>query len=449
MRARAVVGLLLAVQTRSAAQADVLRIVGPDGAAIASSTDVLLTVFGTARPDSVRVSTRLNVGDELRSRSGRTIVVLQCRDSSEITLEGEFRAAIMPGSPGKSCFLNLHAGRALVTGDTTTGLGVGDVTMGAKRTRYAVSVTRTGDRVQRGVEVFDGEVEVQERTAARTINVTAGRGLAVAQEDSARPMAARQYRTAALTYARIDASRTDAERRPLATRTLADAYEQVLVNPERPEPRLKLVERQVQFNAAGSNTIYELKRARATTPPASEIEPATAAVSAAAYSQLGRNDLAASHLTTLQRYDAATLDRALLRYEINPETIRRAGRVGGPGGQPLSGTVPGEAVRQRDSLVIRAVVDPSTVRRGATTTITVHVMTQSGTAVPEAAVTLEAGGGTFGGGVGSVSGRANREGVFRTTWSCQTCAAAYSIVVRATKDGVGTGLATARVTIVQ
>jgi hypothetical protein len=304
--------------------------------------------------------------------------------------------------------------------------------------------------------VFEGEVVMEDRGAARRINVTAGKSLAVSREDTTRSLVPAQYRSAAVTYARSDASKLNADSRPMATERLATAYEQVLSNPEQPEPRLKLVEQQVQLEATGNNSIYELKKARANTPPRSEIEPATAAVSVAVYSQLGRNDLIASQLPTLQQFDTPTLNRVLQRYEINPDVIQRIGRIseriggrGGRGGGRAGFITVPESVVILDTLLVRVVAEPATVRPGAMSSIRVTITNRAGSAVPEVGLTFSVGGGTFRGGGTSVSGRTNSDGMFLTAWNCQPCASAYDLTVRATKNGFSPWVGTVRIAIVQ
>ena len=438
MVARVVAAIALGVLARSAdAQADVTRIVGANGSALDSTSDVLLTRFGAVRAGSIKLTAKLKAGDELRSAGGITQVVLQCPDSAEVMLEGQFRAVVMRGGPGKSCFFSLLAGKAHVTGDTTTGLGLGDVTLGAIRTRYAVTVTNLRDSVQRDVEVFDGEVELERTAGTRPITVRAGRWIPLEGTIESQQISSSRIRAAAALYARIDASKVDSARRPLAAESLTVRYEEVLANPDRPEARLKLVEKQVQLNATGNNTMYELKRARATAPRGSDVEPATAALSVAVYTQLGRNELIPSQLTTLRSFDAPTIDRALRQYNINPEVVNSAGRLN----ERL-----GRLAVPRDSLRVRVTAQPVIARARQRTVITVTITGPAG-AIAGATVAMKADGGAFASSGLTVTGTTNSDGIFTTAWSCTTCTQSYLLNVDATRAGFIAGTATLTVRV--
>jgi hypothetical protein len=394
----------------------------------------------------------LNAGDELKSVGGLTQVVLQCPDSAEVTLEGQFRAVIMRGGPGKTCFLSLLSGKALVTGDTSTGMGLGDVTLGAKRTRYAVTVGTGRGGAQRNVEVFDGEVELEGTVVARPISIRAGSWIPLGRTVEPQPISPSQIRAVATTYARIDASKVDSEQRPVAAESLTVRYEEVLANPDRPEARLKLVEKQVQLNATGNNTMYELKRARATAPRGSDVEPAIAALSVAAYTQLGRNELVASQLTTLQSFDTVTINRALQRYTVNPEVVKNAGRLNERLTRRVTegagiGRIGTNFAGARESLLVRVAAQPASLRARMQTVITVTVSSRSSSAVAEAAVIVRAGGGAFASGGTQITGTTNSDGIFTTTWSCTVCAPSYVMNVEVSKGGFMAGSATVTVNV--
>lgn len=158
------------------ARATVTAIVGPDGSSIGSTSEVELVSFGSVQASALALSAELGIGDELRGIVGNTVVSLACSETASVTLQGKFRVVIMPSVDGKTCFLDLFAGAAHVVGDTSTGLGLGEVTAGAERTHYSVTVSRSPEGVRRDLQVFDGEVAVRRRVPRLPAASGGGRG---------------------------------------------------------------------------------------------------------------------------------------------------------------------------------------------------------------------------------------------------------------------------------
>jgi hypothetical protein len=408
-------------------QARVTRIVGPDGSAIPATNDVELIAFGSILPVTVRQESRLGIGDELRAKTGNVIILLACSDSAGVTLQGQFRAVIMPRPGGKACFLDLFAGAAHVLGDTSTGLGAGDVMMGARRTQYTVTVSRSGDSVRQDLQVFDGEVEV--RSTTREDRVSTGRTLAIYNGDYDRDrITPQQIRTAARLYALVDASGLRPDARPIVAESLSHAYQQVLANPDSTAARFRLIAAQVRYGATSRGTLYQIERVKASAPRTRQLEATTVALSVAVYTQLGEEEKAAARFEALRNYDAQTLDTALRAYRIDPEVIRRVGRFD-------ARVSLGIIKRAPDTLRLSAEASPPTIRPGGRTRIMVRVTTSSGAPVSGATVTISAGGGAFEGGGTALRGFTSAEGVLVTVWSCASCAAGYRISVDAAKEG--------------
>lgn len=435
--------MLLAVAAASppwiaGARATVTVIVGPDGSSIGSTSEVELISFGSVQASALALNAELGIGDELRGVVGNTVVSLACSDTASVTLQGKFRVVIMPSVEGKTCFLDLFAGAAHVVGDTSTGLGLGDVTAGAERTHYGVTVSRSPEGVRRDLQVFDGEVVVRPADSAppggdrgrprpgdRPVPVTAGYVLSVAR-GSYEPvrMTAQQIASAAKLYAVVDASRVSREVRPAVVRDLSGAYARVLAHPDDVDSRLKLVEQQVKYDATSKTTLYQIERARVSAPHSMELDATTRALSVAAYTQLGEEAKAAARYESLRSYDRQTVQNSLRVHRIDPEVIQRAGRFDARGRRGTAGT-----------LQVRAVSDPPVIPVGGRSRIRVEVTTGAGLPVEGARVRVAAGGGAFVHGATEAEGVTDAGGSFGTVWGCSSCAPAYVLSVEVAKDG--------------
>lgn len=431
-----------ALPSAVAAQATITRIVGRDGSALPSSDDVELIQFGSVQPIGIRRDVALGIGDELRSRSGQIVIVVSCSDTVSVTLVRQFRVAIMPPTGEKTCLLDLLAGQAHVQGDASTGLGAGGVTMGAVRTEYIVSVSRTGDGVRRDLTVFDGNVEVRSSGRADT-NISAGTALSVERGGyRSAPITAGDIQAAAGLYAMVDASTLTADARRTATRSLFNAYQRVLTHPDSTAARLDLIGQQVLFDTKSRATFYQLKRVKVNATRTSQLDAATAALSVAAYTQVGDEQKASDRYEALRSYDAPAQQAALQSFRIDTAMVRQAGRLDLRANRNV-------LVRPAlQALQVRAAADPPTIPVGGGTRIVVKVTTSSGTPV-QASVRISAGGGAFAGVGGTeVDGLTNTDGVFSTVWSCRPCAAAgYTLSVKVAKQGFAPAEATVGVRV--
>jgi len=110
--------------------------------------------------------------------------------------------------------------------------------------------------------------------------------------------------------------------------------------------------------------------------------------------------------------------------------------------KPSPQTTPNQAVPNNispyhvGSLVATTTVDPSVIKPGGQTGMTVFIQDAPGNPVSGAVVTLTSGGGKFKTtGASTVSGPTDVSGLFRAKWSCTQCAPSYIGGVRATKSG--------------
>ncbi|ABC83649.1 hypothetical protein [Anaeromyxobacter dehalogenans] len=419
---------------RAAAATTVATIVGPDGAALEAAANVERIRFGEAQPIRLAVGDTLEVGDELRSAGGAFTVVLACSEAASVTLTGAFRVAIMPASDGRTCLLDLFAGDAYMTGDRSTGLGLGDVTAGAERTQYRAAVSRDAEGVRTELAVFDGEVAVRPAAAGGGSARALQAGAVLSMQGARRvetALTAPQLEAAARLYAVVDASRLAQGVRPTVVKQLETAYLSVLQRPGDADARLKLVEQQVRFAATGATSLHQLDRAVAVAPRSQELEVATLALSAAVYRQRGEETRAATREAALRDLGAPAVEQALRARKLDPKVVRRPAPPGGV----LA--VPGALA----TLQVHALAEPPAIHVLGETRIRVRVTTGDGAPVQGARVRIAAGGGSFGhavpgaAGAAEAAGRTGANGIFVTVWGCRQCAPAYVLSVEATREG--------------
>ena len=121
-----------------------------------------------------------------------------------------------------------------------------------------------------------------------------------------------------------------------------------------------------------------------------------------------------------------------LRYFSNGETLPKHD----PKKQPNQGVPKNTVPYHVGSLVATTTVDPSVIKPGDQTGMTVFIQDAPGNPVSGAVVTLSSGGGKFKTtGTSTVSGPTDVSGLFRAKWSCTQCAPSYTGGVRATKSG--------------
>lgn len=266
-----------------AAQVAITTILGPDSMAVEQSDDVALTPWGEFARGRISVGQPLNAGDELRARSGRTIVEVTCADTAVFTLTGEFRAVIRGNAP--PCYVILDAGEVHAVGGANTGVGVGPVIMGAERTVYVVAARRGRAGPVPRLTVFEGAVAV--RGLDRPREIPAGSVLNVARESRIEPVSEAEIDRAASLYARLDLgkARPDARRSAGAYRRLFRAHARVLATPDDQAGRIRLINEQLRYNASSRTTLYHIEHVA---PRTVDARAATTALAAAAYAQLGR-----------------------------------------------------------------------------------------------------------------------------------------------------------------
>jgi hypothetical protein len=434
------------------AQAHVTQIVVSGDSALDSTDAVELIQLGSVEPSGLKSGADLELGSELRARNDSVTVVLACSDTADVTLHARFRVVIMPAPEGKVCFVDLLAGSAYAMGDATE-LGAGDVTMGAKRTHYHATVSRSRDSVQSELEVFDGEVEVHSGSLADSVAVPAGSTLAVVNGRATRGwISEAQFAAAARLYARVDASRAKPDARPAVAESLTVLYRRVFTHPDSAVPRLDLIARQLEYGTASKATLYhiqrvrQIERAKPLSLQSSKLEETTKLLSVATYSELGEEAKADTQYAGLQSHDPQTLNEALTAFRIDPDVINRVGRLDARAALGHAGALPGFTAVV-DSLRVTAKAVPALIHPGASASVVVTVTDRAGRPVSGATVKVSAGGGAFAGDGRFAQGQTDANGWLKVVWSCGSCAPSYGFSVTVAKQGFATVAASTRLRV--
>jgi hypothetical protein len=396
--------------------------------------------FGAFIPEPVPLGEPLQIGDELRSERTGTILELRCGNSaSPIVLTDKFRVAVLPPSSQNTCATNLLAGTALVTAvQPGEEVRAGEVAMVSKSTMYEVTVRRgEGGAGVSGIAVFDGEVALIGALGSAVAKAIADRTVRAGQKLSVRQSTAvwdrigeRDIAEAATLFARLDLSRipetlSRTERRQ-AYDNLRETYRQVLARPGTGTPHLQLAARHLEYGIASPVTVHQLTRAEALAGDNREQRAVIAVTKGATYQQLGDQQNARVE------YDKAA--------KLVPD-IRREGRL-------KAYRLPEGVVRQAEERPVRRAatvpqamnveVRPATNTTVAGRPVAIHVTarTGSGSAVEDAWVTIEAGGGLFRRSRSLlVRGQTDRQGRFTADWVCQPCAPSYRMTIVVEKSG--------------
>jgi hypothetical protein len=434
-----------------------------------------LTPLGSIERRLAEVGQTLEIGDELVSTDGRAVVELTCPGGSQVKLHGQFRAVIMPGEEGQDCALNLFSGAADVLTENPTQLESGEAVMGSKRTQYGMRVWRDADGANVECIVFDGEVRVHSRGARWGYDLTASRKAlwrGGRRPERADPVSERDIGASAAIYARADVARLQARGVEVADpgalrRELLRTYAQVMAQPHEVQPRIELAALQTRVSNP-KQALYHLGRAEMLEPAQTEEKAAIATTKWVAYKQSGEEENAKAEAEKVRTLDPAayqTLMRTSVPVVVRPapgsQTVEPEPRQPQPesrseqSSQPVRPTLQGSqavspAVRlpAPPPIVVTAAPRPATVGVGEFTAILVTAATREGTPIPDARVTISAGGGTFRGTRHTqLSGATNARGEFQAHWTCKPCAPAYRISIEVSKAGFTTATAAVNVKI--
>jgi len=227
------------------AQASVQGIPGPDELS-AGLPAVALTAFGSGAPLELLGPHDLAFGDRVGCEApGRTLRLRRQGDLVDaVSMESPFLVMIEPSADRLS--VSLLEGAILVE-DSSTTVRVGDTVIGSTGTRYLVS--RENGRVQ--CVVFSGSVMVNARTRW---SVSAGSKWSL---EGATPQVQRLEQAdvvrASAIYARVATDALPAGLPPAArtdyTQKVQGQYEQVLLNPDRPDLQMQLIGTKLQHGS--------------------------------------------------------------------------------------------------------------------------------------------------------------------------------------------------------
>jgi hypothetical protein len=257
----------------AAAQATIERVIGPP-------TGAMVQLAGASHAEPGAAGRELQPGDMLTTDS-TTKVELRCTTPGApiYRVAGGFRGYIdVPVN--KRCTMAIAEGHADVIAEDTTNTIGGTIALASKGTQYAVDVMRDGRTFACNVAVYEGEVFSRGggETAAQGSTIQwVGRSLT--GKGAVQP--AQIERSAAL-YASFDVAAAKAaspQAGAVSYQQLKSLHYEVLAHPTDTAKRVELAKRQIQYKV-DQQAAYNLKRANVTD------------------------------------------DRALQRYQINPETIR-------------------------------------------------------------------------------------------------------------------------------
>jgi hypothetical protein len=306
----------------AAGQATITGIVDPSGAAVESTALVEIIPFASFEVRVAREEMELQPRDEIRSAAAGLSVTLNCSGESEMTLKGPFRARYLPNTAGRSCFVDLLAGTAHVQGDSTTGLGAADVTMGALRTRYTLVLSRVGDEIARDLKVFEGEVTVQGGPIQAERVVSEGRAVLISParyED--RMVTVADIESVARDYARIDASRVNPASRLSIYAELFRWQAAVLKAPADENARAELISTQVENRLIGQASLYHVARLDLSDISLDNSDIRNRVLASVVYREVGQVDRASALAVELQRLDPEVVLQAARVYGLSPELV--------------------------------------------------------------------------------------------------------------------------------
>ncbi len=446
-----------------------LCLIDPEGAAVD------FTPLGSVERRAAKVGQALDIGDEIISSDGDAIVELTCPGGSQVKLHGQFRAVIMPGEEGQDCAFNLLSGAADVLTEKPTQLESGEAVMGSKRTQYGMRVWRDPDGANVECLVFDGEVRVRTRDARWGYDLTSS-GKAIwsggRPPERVDPVSRDDIRRSAMVYARADIARLQTGgvevADPEALRAeLLRTHAQVMARPEEVRPRIELAAIQTRISNP-TQALYHLERAESLEPARTEERTAIATTKWVAYKQSGQEENASVEAERVRTLDPATYQRLMgtsvpvvVRPERGSQTVDPGPRRPQPDSRSEQGTQTVRPTLQGSQtvspaverpapppIVVKAASRPATIGAGEHTAILVVAATREGSPIPDAQVTISAGGGVFRGTRETrLTGATNAQGVFQAHWTCKPCARAYGIGIEVSKAGFATATTTVDVKI--
>jgi hypothetical protein len=210
----------------------------------------------------------------------------------------------------------LSSGSADVQSETPTEVGLGEATLGSRRTQYVVRVERTRrSAAPTRVLVFEGDVTV--RTAGGEERpVTTGGGVAVrGGQLGVTELEVEDVKRTAMAFAQLDVAQ--ARLTPAAARearaVLEREYTAVLTAPTDSRQRLALAATQLAVGVTPTATLYQLNRAA----PAGADPAGKAAVgylTGVAYSRAGDSARATREFQAAARLDSASVERLIRQY---------------------------------------------------------------------------------------------------------------------------------------
>jgi polyisoprenoid-binding protein YceI len=224
---------------------------------VRKTEDVQLIRVATAAKEPLTLGARIEIGDSLKSISGKPVVELKCPNGTVYVFREKFEVVLIPPTKA-SCAIDVRKGSLGILADSPTEINSGGVHLGSEGTVYSVSVDHSEVSAQLRIAVFEGKVKLLgenpiSQGTTFTINGKIPSLSQLNEERDVLPVAA--------ALARVDAARARSSvDEQKIFQALVERHALVLIAPEDREVRLALARAQSQYGIQGGSAAYQLRR---------------------------------------------------------------------------------------------------------------------------------------------------------------------------------------------
>lgn len=219
---------------------------------------------------TVKMGTRLELGDLLISVDDAIGVELTCGEDTILRFSGGFRLLVdAPAAPeGADCAVDLLSGQVDALTDSPVEIEAGNVTLGVEGTQFSVALARGEEGWDPDVSVYEGIVRVRAGSIEQRVETGRTWRLAKGESKWGDVTPARAERTASL-FARLEVAKSVAQGTPVEDReksydSLRNLYFKVLTRPQDTDSRVELARTQLTYHR-DELAAYHLRRADVTT----------------------------------------------------------------------------------------------------------------------------------------------------------------------------------------
>jgi|GEM_PF-116038 len=224
---------------------------------IRETEDVQIVRAANAKKEPLMLGAKLEIGDSLRSISGKPIVELRCPNGTVYVCRGKFEVVLIPPTSA-NCAVDVLNGSLDVLTNSPTEVNGGGVHLASEGTVYSVNVNRLSVAEPFRLAVFDGKVKILGDNSV-------GQGAAFAIQEKIRNRSQlneeRDVLPVAAALAQVDTacSRSSVDGQKIF-QTLRERHALVLIAPENREERLALVRTQVMYRIQSGSAAYQVRR---------------------------------------------------------------------------------------------------------------------------------------------------------------------------------------------